>query len=79
MSIKRMRFMTRREWLKKHYPHCVSEKYHGGVKGHPDQYGFSDAQAAYEHCTGFDPIKCRKCFDRPAVINGKYILVRRED
>lgn len=79
MKIKQMRFMTRREWVAKNFkPNCVRDIYRGGVCGCPKGYGFSDG----EHCRdarGIDCIlmRCAQCYNKPAVINGKYILVRK--
>ncbi len=76
MKIKRMRFMTRREWVAKHHPYCIKEKAPGGVLNCPNAYPFSDFNVSFIDCY----IKnCTKCYDKPAVINGKYILVRKED
>lgn len=78
MKIKRMRFMTRREWVKEHYPSKANALYTGGVGGHPYEYGFTDGYKDYVNCARNCDM-CGKCYDKPAIINGKYILVRKED
>lgn len=76
MKIKRMRFMTRREYVAKHHPYRIKEKAPGGVLSCPNAYSFSDFDIFRINC---DKEDCTKCYDKPAVINGKYILVRKED
>lgn len=76
MKIKQMRFMTRREWVAKHHPSCIKEKAPGGVLSCPNAYPFSDFDIYRINC---DKEDCTKCYDKPAVVNGKYILVRKED
>lgn len=86
MKIKRMRFMTRREWVAKHYPDKVKTSAIGGVLGCPDSYyykGFTE----FQPCLTTEKIpfnsnaeeRCSYCWSRPVTINGKYILVRKED
>lgn len=81
MKIKRMRFMTRLEWIAKTRPECASECYGGGVRRCPADYYFTDADGN-DNCLGLQGERnrpCERCWSKPAVINGKYILVRKED
>lgn len=82
MKIKRMRFMTRREWVKEHYPSKATSSYIGGVGGHPHEYGFTDGYENFINCVRrklyANNDMCGECYDKPAVINGKYILVKKE-
>lgn len=77
MKIKRMRFMTRREWVKKYYAGLDNDWLVGPVDGCPCNYELENPNRAFI-CEG-DYITCDECWSRPAVINGKYILVRKED
>lgn len=77
MKIKRMRFMTRREWLQKYYIGHNRDWLIGPVDGCPCDYELEDPNSAFI-CEG-DYITCDECWSQPAVINGKYILVRKED
>lgn len=85
MKIKRMRFMTRREWVKKNRPECIGKFYIGGVQFCPAVYDFTDS-CSYKDCSSFEfegekeaRERCEKCWSKPAIIDGKYILVRKED
>lgn len=73
MKIKRMRFMTRREWVAKYRPERIDENTHGGILGCP-----GDIEKRKIRCY-HDFRKCFKCWDKPVKIDGKYILVRKED
>lgn len=75
MKIKQMRFMTRREWVAQNAePYKSNEKYLGGVYGCPKSYGFSDG----EHNSNCFCICCDECWNKPAIIDGKYVLTSRE-
>lgn len=79
MMIKRMRFMTRREWVVKNCTKdCISDKYSGGVLKCPRDYNFDDHNclAVYCHPNKIEE-SCNKCWSQPAIIDGKYILVER--
>ena len=79
MKIKRMRFMTRREWVAKNYPKHINENCQGGVQRCPHDYCFTDVarQEKHKFCDNYE--SCDECWSQPVVIDGKYILVREED
>lgn len=72
--IKRMRFMTRREYVKKHYPLRLRDDACGGVLGCPGDTHIENRKNNCYH----DFQKCGECWDKPVLINGKYILVNKE-
>lgn len=79
MKIKRMRFMTRREWVKKYYVGHDGDWFIGSVDGCPCDYELQNSDF-YAYCEEpKDHITCDECWSQPAIINGKYILVRKED
>lgn len=83
IKIKRMHFMTRLEWITKTRPECVNEYYGGGVRYCPFDYGFTDCddREPSESCLSFQGERnkpCEKCWSKPAIVNGKYILVRKD-
>lgn len=71
-TIKRMRFMTRREYVKKYYPSGLSDDANGGVLGCP-----GNIEKRKNRCY-HDFSSCGECWDKPVLINGKYIIVREE-
>lgn len=77
MKIKRMRFMTRREWLQKYYIGHHRDWLIGPVDGCPCDYEMENPGCAFL-CEG-DHMTCDERWSQPAVINGKYILARKED
>lgn len=80
MKIKQMRFMTRREWVAKNYTERVGKTYVGGVQFCPHYYPFTDGGWCLAIRQEERKAKsCVKCWSQPAVIDGKYILVRKED
>lgn len=75
MKIKRMRFMTRREWVAKHYPSRIRGDACGGVLGCPGDINIENRKNDCYH----DYRRCGECWGKPVKIDGKYILVRKED
>lgn len=79
--IKRMRFMTRREWIALDAePHKINDEWYDGVYGCPKNYGFSDGK----HILGLPDsdcfsANCNDCWNKPAIVDGKYIFVLMED
>lgn len=71
MKIKRMRFMTRQEYVKKYYPSRVMDEACGGVLGCPGNIEKRKIRCYH------DISLCYECWNKPAIIDGKYILVRK--
>lgn len=76
-TIKRMRFMTRREWIALNAePHKISDEWYGGIYGCPKNYGFSDCKHILDlpdsDCFSAN---CNECWNKPAIVDGKYIFV----
>lgn len=53
--------ITFRDMLKKEHPECVDERFKGGCKGCPYDYGYETKKSASIRCGNMD---CRKCWDR---------------
>lgn len=70
--IKRMRFMTRREYVKKHYPLRLRDDACGGVLGCPGNIEKRKIRCYHDFSM------CSECWDKPVKIDGKYILVNKE-
>lgn len=77
MKIIKTHWMTRREWVDKHYTGICGLT--GGLPGCPSSYGFSDAETCGAARNVSNRRMCDHCFDRPAKVDGKYILVRGEN
>lgn len=77
--IKKMRFMTRREWVAKYRPERIDENACGGIMGCPGWVENTKNIHCYVGDSPYGDTKlCRKCWDEPVKINGKYILVNKE-
>ena len=74
MKIIKTHWTTRREWVAKHEPGRVGAAFCAGVEGCPENYGFTDAPV--DGCNSSGRADCQRCFDRPAKVGGKYILVK---
>ena len=77
MKIIKTHWMTRREWVAKHEPGRVDAAFCAGVEGCPENYVFTDASS--DGCNSRGWMDCKSCFERPAKVGGKYILVREEE
>lgn len=77
MKIIKTHWMTRREWVAKHKPGSVGAAFCAGVEGCPENYGFTDAPV--DDCNSHGRTDCERCFDCPAKVGGKYILVKEEE
>lgn len=74
--IKKMRFMTRREWVAKYRPERIDENACGGIMGCPGWVEKTKNIHCYVGGSPYGDIKlCNKCWDEPVKIDGKYILV----
>ena len=69
-KMKKIVFLTRREYVAKHEPNKVSDVlFLGGVVGCPRHYGLDN-----EKCEEYtDETVCKSCWNRFATKNGKYI------
>lgn len=64
--------MTRKEWMKKHYPNVVQDHFIGGVQSCPGDYStlaladksISRMNPCLRHCEGFNMREdCAKCWN----------------
>lgn len=68
--MKKLHFLTRREWVAKHKPDKIDAKFLGGVYMHPRDYGLDKNKAFI--CEP-DGKRCDRCWDMIATRNGRYI------
>lgn len=78
MKIIKTHWMTRREWVRLHYPHRAQGSAWGGCCGCPIDYGFDGDKACSGSMDKVNRERCALCYDRPAKVDGKYILVRED-
>lgn len=78
MKIIKTHWMTRREWVAKKWPDKIDSDVWGGVRDCPHDYDFSDGFENKNCATQADRKNCERCYDRPAKVDGKYILVRED-
>ena len=69
----KLKAMTNREWVQKHYPDRVVTYALGGVEGCPF---FRTYNLDNNKCNGnkMGNKKCTECWNLPAKRNGKYIM-----
>lgn len=57
--------MTLREKLQIEHPECIDEKWHGGCKDCPHQYGYKKMEECECDSKTVNDEICRKCWDQP--------------
>ena len=63
--------MTRKEWMKEHYPESINEKFFGGVLGCPKGYPFlcrmdqsiREIPPCMQH-SKTSPVTCEQCWNQ---------------
>lgn len=78
MKIIKTHWMTRREWVAKHEPCRVGAAFVAGVEGCPSDHGLPDDEECLGSAEKTNRERCARCYDRPAKVGGKYILVRED-
>lgn len=70
----KLRFITNKEYVRRHKPDFVGDGWGGGVCGCPKAYGLQEKPIE----AGCRQTTCEECWNELAIKKGRYILTRKK-
>lgn len=70
----KLRFITNKEYVRRHKPAAISDRWGGGACGCPEDYGLQE-QTINAECHN---TTCEECWNKLAIKKSRYILTRKK-